>query len=357
MIAPRRLSFRSLIAAGVAALALLAGQGAAAQPATWSDIPAPGTPPASLAPGRPAFLAPRDYPLMAASQPASLAASSVDGGLWFAASGLSALGKLDRTTGAVTYYPLGIGARPFSIAEAPDRTLYAADRALNVLHRLNPESGEATRIAMPPDTPFLDLASLRVDIDGKIWFSGASGWLGSHDPKTGVTDVSSHDDLQGLAGGAKAPNGAIWFVAGKSARMIRIDPQRARFDSAALPADLVGVRGIAAGPQGEVWIAATKPPSLSRYSGRGTWITARLPWPDSRPQALVIRPDGSVICADAGRRKLIRYRPGLERFDEVGDLGAGGNIRAMIDLGDAIAIADMAADRIRIFPDDTPKEN
>lgn len=357
MIAPRRVSLRSLIAAGVAAMALLAGQDVAAQSGSWSDMPPPSVPPASLAPSPPSFLAPRDYPLMAASQPASLAVSSVDGGLWFAASGLSALGKLDRTTGAVTYYPLGTGARPFSIAEAPDKTLYAADRALNVLHRLNPENGEATRIAMPPDVPFLDLAALRIDNDGRIWFSGASGWLGSHDPRTGVTDVSSHDDLQGLAGAARAPNGAIWFIAGKSARMIRIDPQRSRFDSTALPADILGVRGIAAGPQGEVWVASTKHPALSRYSGRGSWITARLPWPDSRPQAIVVRPDGSVITADAGRRKLIRFRPALDRFDEVGDLGTGGNIRAMIDLGDAIAIADMAADRIRIFPDDIPKAN
>ena len=44
-------------------------------------------------------------------------------------------------------------------------------------------------------------------------------------------------------------------------------------------------------------------------------------------------------------------------FDEVGDLGPGGTIRAMIDLGDAIAVADMGGDRIRIFPDDPPREN
>lgn len=357
MTTPGRASLSSLIAAGIASLALLAGQDATAQSGGWSDMTPPGAPPTLPAPTAPSFLPPRDYPLMAASQPTGLAVSSVDGGLWFAASGLSALGKLDRTTGAVTYYPLGTGARPFSIAEAPDKTLYAADRALNVLHRLNPESGEATRIAMPPDVPFLDLAALRIDNDGRIWFSGATGWLGNHDPRTGVTDVSSHDDLQGLAGAARAPNGAIWFIAGKSARMIRIDPQRSRFESTALPADIVGVRGIAAGPQGEVWVAATKPASLSRYSGRGSWITVRLPWPDSRPQAMVVRPDGSVFSADAGRRKLIRYRPALERFDDVGELGPGGNIRAMIDLGDAIAIADMAADRIRIFPDDIPKAN
>lgn len=318
--------------------------------------PSAVAPPAALAAAQPIFGTPRDYPLMAASQPTSLLGTR-DGGLWFAASGLGAIGRLDRASGAVTYYPLGIGARPYAIAEAPDRSIYAVDRALNVLHRLNPETGEATRVAMPGDLPFLDLAALRIDHDGKIWFSGATGWLGSHDPASGQTDVSSHEDLLGLAGSASGPNGAIWFVAGKSGRMIRIEPRRSRHDSMAVPADVHGVRGLAAGPNGEVWIAAARTPTLARYSGRGSWLSVRLPWPDARPQALVVRADGMLFAADVGRRKLIRYHPVLERFDEVGDLGTGGTIRAMIDLGDAIAIADMGADRIRVFPDDPAKHN
>lgn len=313
-------------------------------------------PPAALAPAQPVFGTPRDYPLMAASQPTSLLGAR-DGGLWFAASGLGAIGRLDRTSGAVTYYPLGTGARPYTIAEAPDRSIYAVDRALNVLHRLNPDTGEATRIAMPGDLPFLDLATIQIDQDSKVWFAGASGWLGSHDPASGQTDVSSHEDLPGLAWSARAQNGAIWFVAGKSGRMIRIEPQRTRYDSTALPMGVHGVHGLATGPKGEVWIAAARTPTLARYSGRGNWLAVRLPWPDARPQALVVRADGTVFAADAGRRKLIRYRPALERFDEVGDLGAGGTIRAMIDLGDAVAIADMGADSIRIFPDDPARQN
>ncbi len=358
---------RTLLSAGLMSLVLASGvsaqtaatRGAAANSLT--QLPVPEAPsakvPPALAQGLAPFGHPRDYLLTAASQPTALLASAVDGAIWFSATNLGALGKLDRATGTVTYFPLGTGARPYSLTETPDRMIIAVDRALNVLHRLNPENGEATRIAMPADLPFLDLAHVRADIDGRLWFSGASGWLGSHDPKTGVTDVSSHDDLQGLALGAAAPNGALWFVAAKSNRMIRIDAQKSRFDSAAIPAEFSGIRGVAAGPGGEVWLASMKANALARYSGRGAWLLARLPWPDSRPQAIVVRADGTVICADAGRRKLLRYRPGLDRFDEIGDLGAGGNIKAVIDLGDAIAVADMGADRIRIFPDEPHKAN
>ncbi len=347
-----------LISAGLVALALATGFSipAAAQRA-GETRPSPSAPQLQNAAGTRAtvFGPARDYPLMAGCQPAGMIASGT--AIWFSASNLGALGRLDRATGTVTYFPLGTGARPMAIAEMPDRAIIAADRGLNVLHRLNPENGEATRIAMPPELPFLDLADLRVDLEGKVWFTGASGWLGSHDPRTGQTEVSSHDDLQGLAQGATAPNGTLWFVAGKSARMIHVDPQKSRFDSAALPPDFHGVRGVAVGPNGEVWIASMKFSAIARYSGRGTWVKARLPWADSRPQAMVVRADGTVIIADAGRRKLIRYSPALDRFDEAGELGAGGAIKAMVDLGDGIAIADIGADRIRIFPDEPVQGN
>lgn len=300
--------------------------------------------------------APVDFELRVASQPLALIQAS-DGTIWFAAYTLGALGRIDRSTREITYFPLGTGSRPYGLVEAPDRSILAVDRALNVLHRLAPANGEVTRIGMPADLPFLDLASLRIDSEGRLWFSGASGWLGSHDPRTGTTDVSSHEDLQGLTLSAASPTSSLWFVAGKSGRMIRIDPARSRFDSAVIPPEAQGIRGIAISPSGEVWLSAMKSQTLVRYAGRAAWMTAKLPWPESRPQALIVRQDGTIVFADAGRRKLVRYRPGLDRFEDLADLGAGGAIKAMIDLGDSIAVADMGADRIRIYPDIPPTQN
>jgi virginiamycin B lyase len=280
-----------------------------------------------------------------------------EGVIWFAASALGALGRIDPATSDVTYFPLGTGARPHGLVEAEDRSILAVDRALNVLHRLTPATGDVTRIAMPPELPFLDLASIKLDRDGKVWFSGAAGWLGSHDLASGKTEISSHEDLQGLTLAATSPNGSIWFVAGRAGRMIRFDPNRPRFDSTVLPPDLGGVRGLAVGPLGEVWLSAAKSPRLFRFGGRGAWLIAKMPSAESRPQALVARADGTVVVADVGRRKLVRYTPSTDHFDDIGDLGSGGNIKAMLDLGDAIAIADMGADRIRIFQDLSVKQN
>lgn len=293
-----------------------------------------------------------DIELLPSAQPHGMIASGFENTLWVAANTLGSLVRIDRTTLEARYFPLGTGARPVAVVEMRDQSIVAIDKGLNVIHRLQPSTGEITRIALPPGTPFLDLASAGIDLEGRLWFAGATGWLGSYDPASGATEVSSHDDLGGLSLGAMEPGGGIWFVAGKSSRMIHIDPQKSRFDSMSLPKELRGARGTAAGLKGEVWIAFGKSRVLARYSGRGTWLTIPLPWPDAIPNAILARQDDTIVFADAGRRKLTRYFPLSNTFEDVGDLGDGGAIKAIVDLGTSIAVADSGADRIRIFTQD-----
>lgn len=292
---------------------------------------------------------PVDIELTASSQPIGMVASMQDHKLWVAASGIGSLAQIDLKTQDVQYFPLGTGARPVAVVEMRDGSILALDRALNVIHHLNSETSDVTRIALPPGTPFLDLAGAGVDLENRLWFVGATGWLGSYDPSSGHIEVSSHDDLVGLSLGATDIAGSIWFVAGKAGRMIHIDPQKSRFDSMALPKDLRGVRGLATGAKGEVWLTFVKSKVLARYSGRGTWLVIPLPWPDAAPQAVLAREDGTVLFADAGRRKLVRYTPLLNKFDDIGEIEPGGAIKSLIEVGSSVALVDFGADRVRIF--------
>lgn len=294
---------------------------------------------------------------MTASQPSALALDPRDGSIWFAAPNLGAVGRIDPETRKVNYIHLGKRTKPGALAFAPDNALFVTDKTFNVLHRIDGSSGDVTRITMPSDLPVLDLAGLRADRDGRIWFAGAAGWLGKLDPGTGAVEVSSHDDLQGLSLNAMSENGALWFVAWKAGRMIRIDPERGRFDSTSLPENFRGARGISTNPQGEVWISAAKTNAIARFTGRGTWKVITLPWPESQPQAILARKDGSVLLADGARRKLVRYLPSLDRFEEIANLGEGGIIKAMIETRNGIAIADSGGDDVSLFPELRPGEN
>lgn len=295
--------------------------------------------------------------LIANSQPSALALDPRDGAIWFTAPPLGALGRIDAETQKITYLYLGKRAKPFGLAFAPDGALYATDKTLNVLHRIDGTTNELTRIAMPSELPTMDLSGARSDGLGRIWFAGSAGWLGKYDPETGNVDVSSHDDLQGLGLNAPGEGGAIWFSAWKAGRMIRLDPQRGRFDSTSLPESFRGARGLATGPQGEVWVSSAKTNAIARATGRGTWRIIALPWPESQPQALLARADGTVLVADAGRRMLLRYRPQTNVFEEIAPLGEGGLIRAMIETRNGIAFADSGGDDIRLVPDRRPAEN
>jgi hypothetical protein len=61
--------------------------------------------------------------------------------------------------------------------------------------------------------------------------------------------------------------------------------------------------------------------------------------------------------ADGARRKLVRYLPSLDRFEEIANLGEGGIIKAMIETRQGIAIADSGGDDISLLPDARPGEN
>lgn len=331
----------------------------AAQSAPQIGAPAfnTGTLPKFLEPAAKLFGPVSEVELMTASQPSALALDPRDGSIWFAAPNLGAVGRIDPETRKVNYIHLGKRTKPGALAFAPDSALFVTDKTFNVLHRIDGSSGDVTRIAMPADLPILDLAGLRADRDGRIWFAGAAGWLGKFDPGTGAVEVSSHDDLQGLSLNAMSENGALWFVAWRAGRMIRIDPERGRFDSTSLPENFRGARGISTGPQGEVWISAAKTNAIALFTGRGTWKVVTLPWPESLPQAILARRDGSVLVADGARRKLVRYVPSLDRFEEIATLGEGGIIKAMIETRNGIAIADSGGDDISLFPELRAGEN
>jgi virginiamycin B lyase len=325
------------------------------------SIPAPAINPAAV----PKFLEPAgklfgpatEIELMTASQPSALALDPRDGAVWFAAPNLGAVGRIDIETRKVSYIHLGKRTKPGAIAFGPNNALFVTDKTFNVLHRIDGDTGDVTRIAMPAELPLLDLAGLRTDREGRIWFAGAAGWLGKFDPSTGGVEVSSHDDLQGLSLNAMSENGALWFVAWRAGRMIRIDPEKGRFDSTSLPESFRGARGISTGPQGEVWVSAAKTNAIARFAGRGTWKVITLPWPESQPQAILARRDGSVLVADGARRKLVRYVPSLDRFEEIADFGEGGIIKAMIETRNGIALADSGGDDISLLPELRPGEN
>lgn len=322
------------------------------------SLPPPATPAALPSVSKKVELLPvTEIELMANSQPSALALDARDGSLWFAAPPLGALGRIDAETQKVTYLYLGKRAKPFGLAFSPDGALYATDKTLNVLHRIDGTTGELTRIAMPSDLPTMDLSGLRSDGLGRIWFAGSAGWLGRFDPQNGAVEVSSHDDLQGMGLNAPGEGGSIWFSAWKAGRMIRLDPQRGRFDSTALPESFRGARGLATGPKGELWVSSAKTNAIARSAGRGAWHIIALPWPESQPQALLARPDGTLIIADGGRRMLLRYRPDKNVFEEIAPLGEGGIIRAMIETRSGIAFADSGGDDIRLVPDRRPAEN
>ena len=67
-------------------------------------------------------------------------APAADGGVWYTAQALGALGWLDPTTGEDAQIPLGEGSAPHGVIVGPDGAPWVTDGGLNAIVRVDPET-------------------------------------------------------------------------------------------------------------------------------------------------------------------------------------------------------------------------
>lgn len=88
-----------------------------------------------------------------------------DDGIWFA--GDNAMGRIDRQTGVLTYYPVPSPFMPISMVVGPDKTIYYIDHYTSRIFRFNYAKGiERTSLPMPGE-----YNSMTMGPDHNLWLS------------------------------------------------------------------------------------------------------------------------------------------------------------------------------------------
>lgn len=264
--------------------------------------------------------------------------------VWFAAAQRSAVGEVDPQSRTVSYIALGHGAKPRSLATCPNGLLYALDPALNVIHEITPGGDAVKRHTMPVGN--VDLLGAVCTAANELFFTGYAGWLGKFDTGTGrITIVEAHG---GRGPGAIALSGAgsVWFASYVSNQLVRVDPQSLRQDAFSMPRGVEGPKSVAVDGGGRIWISAFRSQRVARFDPRRRGWDAWHVGDGSRPHAIVVEAEGSVLVTDVGRDRLLRLEPATGAVASVVGLTERGQARWMARLGEQIWIAETAADRI-----------
>ena len=211
------------------------------------------------------------FPLPAGTRPHDVAPAS-DGGVWYTAQGLGALGWLDPETGETRHTLLGAGSRPHGVIVGPDGAPWVTDSGLNAIVRVDPIDRSVEVFPLPPDRPNANLNTATFANDGVLWFTGQNGVYGRFDPSTRQMDVFDSPRGRGPYGIATSPNGDVYFASLAGSYVGRIDLLSGETTILEPPTPNQGARRVWSDSLGRIWVSEWNAGQVAVYEpSTGDW--------------------------------------------------------------------------------------
>ncbi|WP_417496130.1 cytochrome C [Maricaulis sp.] len=241
-----------------------------------------------------------------------------DGSIWWVGQWLDILGRLDPETGAMEEFDLPAGAGPHSVTIGPDGDAWYTGNRNATMGRFDLASGEITEYPMP-DEAARDPHTAEFDASGILWFSlQGSNMIGRLDPATGevrlVTSPRERSRPYGVKIGA---DGTVWVACNGANCLLRVDPQTMAVEEITLPDEGTTVRRLDIDADGIIWWVNSGLGRLGRYDPESGEIRE---WDSpsgssSHPYAIAVF-DGAIWYNESGVRPdmLVRFDPDTESF-------------------------------------------
>jgi virginiamycin B lyase len=290
----------------------------------------------------------QEYAVPAGSHPHDVAPAT-DGGVWYTAQHMGALGWLDPATGATRHIPLGSGSAPHGVIVGPDGAAWITDSGLNAIVRVDPQTDEVKVFPLPGGGN-ANLNTATFDPQGMLWFTGQNGIYGRLDPATGQVEVFDAPHGRGPYGVAATLSGQVFFVSLAGSYLGQIDPASAEATVLEPPTAGQGARRVWADSQGLLWISEWNAGQLGRYDpASGAWQEWRLPGDNPMAYAVYVDLNDQVWLSDFGANALVHFNPATEAF-QVHTLPSGGaSVRQILGRPGEIWGAESGVDKLVVL--------
>jgi virginiamycin B lyase len=305
-------------------------------PRAWSRLAPPVTPSFSV----------REYRVPAGSHPHDVAPAR-DGGVWYTAQHVGALGHLDPRTGRTRHIALGSGSAPHGVIVGPDGAPWITDGGLNAIVRVDPRTRAVRRFPLPSAGDDANLNTAVFDRRGVLWFTGQSGIYGRLDPRQGEVEVFRAPRGAGPYGITTTADGTVWYASLAGSYLGRIDPDTRRATVIQPPTRGQGARRAWADSAGRVWISEWNAGKVGVYDPRTRrWREWRLPGPSPQPYSIYVDRTDAVWLSDFGANALVRFDPRSARFHTVRLPSPGASVRQMLGRPTELWGAESAVDKL-----------
>ena len=288
------------------------------------------------------------YPVPAGSRPHDVAPAA-DGGVWYTAQRAGALGHLDPVSGRTRHIALGAGSAPHGVIVDDEGIAWVTDGGLNAIVSVDPDGDVVTVFPLPETAPDANLNTAAFAADGRLWFTGQTGFHGVLDPNTGEVQAFESPRGRGPYGIAATPDGGIFYasLAGSYVGAVGPDGSVTVLDP---PTPDQGARRVWQDSTGAIWVSEWNAGQLSRYTpATGTWDLWRLPGTDPSAYAVYVDAVDHVWVSDFGGNAIHRFDPLTESFETFPLPAQPGEVRQIHGRRSEVWAAQSADDSIIVI--------
>ena len=292
------------------------------------------------------------FPVPEGARPHDVAAAPQAGGpVYYTAQATGKLGILDPANGKVVEVPLGDRSAPHGVVVGPDGAPWITDGGQNAIVRVDPATHAVKRFPLPASAPSANLNTLTFDRNGRVWFTGQSGYYGRVDPASGEVRVWRAPHGSGPYGIATTPAGDVYYASLAGSHIARIDVASGEATVIEPPTRNQGARRVWSDSKGNLWVSYWNTGQVGRYDPvRRAWTEWKLPG-KARPYSVWVDPADHVWLTDWTANAIVEFDPATAKFTSYPSDREGANVRQMLGRAGEAWAAESGTDRlVRIVP-------
>jgi virginiamycin B lyase len=299
----------------------------------------------------PAFAAPTYFDVPRGSGPHDVAAAPVPNGpVYFTAQASGKLGILDPKTGKSVEIPLGPRSAPHGVIVGPDGNAWITDGGQNAIVRVDAKSHEVKVYPLPQETGYTNLNTLSFDKQGRVWFTGQSGYYGRLDPATTEMKVWNAPRGSGAYGITTTPGGDVYYASLAGNHIAQINTVTGEATVIEPPTKGQGARRVWSDSRGRIWVSYWNTGQVGMYDPSSkSWREWKLPG-NAHTYSVWVDDKDKVWLTDWSINAIVRFDPVTEKFDSFPSNKDRANVRQMLGRAGEAWGAESGLDRLVLVP-------
>ena len=274
------------------------------------------------------------------------AAPGADAPVYYTAQMTGKLGILDPRSGKYEEIALGPHAAPHGVIVGPDGAAWITDGGQNAIVRVDATSHAVKAWPLPADTGYANLNTLTFDRQGRIWFTGQSGYYGRLDPATAEVKVWPAPRGSGPYGITTTPSGEVYYASLAGNHIAHIDVETGVATIIEPPTKGQGARRVWSDSRGRIWVSYWNTGQVGLYDpATRAWREWKLPG-NAHAYAVWVDDHDKVWLTDWSTNAIVKFDPQTEKFERFASNRDRADVRQLLGRAGEAWGAESGNDRL-----------